>query len=135
MHYGHRFPTHSCSRPEWLSWLTSFEEPTLFGGWLGALAAETHDLGPTLHEAVVGDRLGGALPPLADCVEPIGQLTGDLGLAAELANQLRRRSFAARSQHADQVVDHLPRGETRVGGRVPVRRQLAWLEQAHLAAL
>ena len=90
---------------------------------LAALAGQAGDLGPALHQAVVGQRFGRALLALADRVEPVGQFAGDLGLAAELRDQRGRGAFAARFQSADQVMHHLPRREPRVGGRVPVRGQ------------
>src|SRR5439155_17439572 len=42
--------------------------------------------------------------------------------------------FAAAGEYSDQIVDDLPRGEARIGGRVPVGGHLVWLQQAHLAA-
>src|SRR5437870_3504540 len=101
MHDGAHLPLHSCSRPEPQSWLISFEETGLFSARPAALAGEARDLGPALHEGVVRQRVARSLLPLADGVEPIGELAGDLGLAAELADELRGRAFPARIQHAD----------------------------------
>ena len=62
--------------------------------------ARRDDLRPALHERVVGQRLLRPLLALAERVEPVGQLAGDLGLAAELASPARpprsRRSLRAR---------------------------------------
>ena len=69
----------------------------LLGSRLAALAGEAGDLRPALDEAVVGERLGRALLALAEGVEAVGQLAGDLGLGAELGDELRRRAFAAAS--------------------------------------
>src|SRR5690606_29054853 len=51
---------------------------------------QPHNLRPALHERVVGERLLRPLLPLADRVEPIGQLAGYIGLAPKLRHQLRR---------------------------------------------
>ena len=79
------------------------------GARLAALAGQAGDLGPALHQAVVGQRLGGALLALAEGVEAVAEFAGDLGLAAELRDQRGRGAFAAASEDADQVMDHLPR--------------------------
>ena len=104
------------------------------GRGCAALAGEARDLGPALHQAVVGERLGRPLLALAEGVEAVAEFAGDLGLAAELRDERRRSAFAAGFERADQVMDHLPRGEARVGGRVPVGGQFLGPEQAHLAA-
>jgi hypothetical protein len=102
---------------------------------LAAFAGQAGDLGPALHQGVVRQGLGCALLALAQGVEAIGQLAHDLGLAAHLGRQNRRRAFAASFEHADQVVNHLPHGQAFVGGWVPVLGQFGGLEQAHLASL
>ena len=56
-------------------------------------------------------------------------------MAAELRHQRRCGAFAARLQHADQLVDHFPGREARVSGWVPVCGQLVGAQQAYLAAL
>ena len=66
------------------------EHLRLLGARLAALASEARDLWPALDEAVVGERVGGALLPLADRVESVGQLARSLGLASKFGDELRR---------------------------------------------
>src|SRR5262249_2806510 len=48
--------------------LVILEQPALFSARPITLAGKPRDLGPALDQAVAGDRLGGALLPLADGV-------------------------------------------------------------------
>ena len=100
-----------------------------------AVARQAGDLRPALHEAVVRKRFLRALLALAHRVEPIGQLAGDLGLAAELGHKLGRRVLAAGLQRTHQMMNRFPRRQAWVGFRVPVRRQLVGTEETHFAAL
>ena len=54
------------------------EERALFGLGYAALACQSDDLGPALNEPVVGERLGRALLTLAERIEAVSQLAGDL---------------------------------------------------------
>ena len=49
-------------------------------------ARQPNNLRPTLHEAVVAERFLCALLALANCVEPIRELTSGFSLAAKLPN-------------------------------------------------
>ena len=93
---------------------------------------QPHDFGPALNEPVVSERIHCALLALAQGVEAIGQLAGDLGLGAQCM-QRRGGALAAGTEHTNQLVDDRLRGEAWIGSRVPVSRQFVWLEQPHLA--
>ena len=95
---------------------------------LAAFAGQAGDFGPALYQGVVRQGLGCVLLAFAQGVEAIGQLSHDLGLAAHLGRQNRRCAFAAGFEHTNQVVNHLPHGQSLVGGRVPVLGQLCGLE-------
>ena len=56
-------------------------------------------------------------------------------MSAELCRECGRRSLAPGSQHPDEVVDHLPGGESGITRRVPVVGQLCGLQQPRRAGL
>src|SRR2546426_4468457 len=117
---------------------TLFPYTTLFrslrSARLATLAGEARDLGPALYQTVVGERLGGALLPFADGIEPVGELAGGFGLAAELTDQACRCALAARFERTNQLMHHLPGSKAKGGSGVPVLGKFARLEQAHLAS-
>src|SRR3972149_10200115 len=94
------------------------------------LGSETHNLRPTLYQAVV--RKGFSCPffALTNSVQAIGEFACNLGLAAEFPYQLRRYALTTRFQNADQVMHYLPRCKARVSSRVPVRRQFSRFQQS-----
>src|SRR5262249_18054583 len=65
----------------------------------------------------------------------VRQLATYLGLAVELRDQIGGCALTACLQDTDQVVNHFPSRQTRVGGRVPAGRQLTGTEKTNLAAL
>src|SRR5437016_1715994 len=113
----------------------SYQKLALGGLHWYVFAGEAGDLGPALHQSVVGQGLGRPFLSLADRVETIGQLAGDLGLGAEPRQKCRGGAFATGLQRADQLVPYLPSRKAPVDHRIPGRWQLARLEQPHLAAL
>ncbi len=100
---------------------------------------------PSLREA--GDlrassgrgRCRRAPRPRASCARKACR--GDSEFAARLRpwhrawRRARRPRFRRRLQRADQVVNNLPRGQARVGGRIPGGGKLLGLQQPHFAAL
>ena len=88
--------------------------------WLSTLARQAGDLRPALHEAVVRKRLLRALLALAHGVEAIAKFAGDLGLAAELRNELGRCVLAAGFQTRGSVgapISHAVRRGSVVGSQ------------------
>ena len=79
------------------------------GGCRWTFAREPHDLGPALDEAVVGERFRRALLVVGRVVEPVGEFASDLGLAAELRDERRRRALAAGAERADRADGRPPR--------------------------
>ena len=97
-------------------------------------SSEAGDFRPASNQAVVGECLSRAFLPLAQRVEAVTQLAGDLGLGAESGDEFRCGAFATRLKHADQMMHHLPCGQPRVGRRVPVLGQLVGLQEPDRAA-
>src|SRR6266478_1196022 len=69
---------------------------------------------------------------IANGIETVSQLPGDLGFGAEFRHQPCGSSFSASFQRTDQLVDNFPRREPRVGIGIPVCGQFLGLEQAYL---
>src|SRR5262249_39279137 len=110
------------------------EQRPLHAFRLHSLGRKTRDLGPALHECVVGKGLLCALLSLAKRVEPVGQLACYLGLAAKFRYEFSCGTFSASLKDADEVMHHLPRRESYIVTWVPVVGELAWLEETYLAS-
>src|SRR5262249_22548803 len=77
-------------------------------GLSGVLLGEADQLGPGDDEAVIGARFLGAAFAGANGVEPMRQVAGDVGLAAELAEEDSGRRFSLVQLGAEQVLGCLP---------------------------
>ena len=73
----------------------------------GLLFRQADNLGPALHQAVVGERLGGAFFAFAQGAEAVAQFPGGLGLAAEFADKLGSGTLGRGRTAWRSVFEHL----------------------------
>jgi len=100
-----------------------FKQFTLQRFLLSAACCQFHDLRPALHQGVIGECLGGALFPLAQCVKAVGKLAGGLRLRSQFGNQRCRCAFAACLEGADKLMNHFPGRDPHIFSGVPVGKR------------
>jgi hypothetical protein len=67
------------------------------------------NLGPALHQAIIGQPFGGPFLPFTEGIEAVGQLPGGIGPAPQFGRQGCRRPLPL-LQGPQQLVYHLPDG-------------------------
>src|SRR6516225_10777297 len=90
------------------SLLVSFEEVFLLLGFGDGPLGQPLQFGPTLHQGVVRQGLLGPLLALAEGVEAVAELPGDLGPGTETLDNDCRGHITASLEDPNQLVDDFP---------------------------